>query len=87
MVIFGVLVLIAGCYLAYDRFFVHDNASLEATGTIEATTVELNAKMPGTVKMLSVEAGDRVAKGQLVAELSRNDLNSIQVFYRQGRNH
>lgn len=48
--------------------------AIQATGTIEATTVELNAKVAGTIKTFQVKAGDRIKLGQVVAELTRNDL-------------
>jgi HlyD family secretion protein len=45
-----------------------------ATGTIEATSIDLSAKMPGTIKALNIETGGFVEKEQLVAELERSDL-------------
>lgn len=47
---------------------------IRASGTIEATTVDINARMQGIIKNLALEEGGTVAKDQLVAELSRNDL-------------
>ncbi|WP_027364083.1 HlyD family secretion protein [Desulfotruncus alcoholivorax] len=70
------LVVAVACasYWVYRNYYARDSSLIQATGTIEATTVELTAKLPGTIKMLKVNAGDEVAKGQLVAELSRSDL-------------
>lgn len=51
-----------------------DSLEIQASGTIEATTINLSAKMPGTIKYLEIKSGDQVEKGQLIAELSRNDL-------------
>lgn len=47
---------------------------LMASGTIEATEVDLCAKLSGTIQTIYFQAGDPVKKGQLIAELSRNDL-------------
>lgn len=74
----GLLLVVVLCslgYLGYDRY-IGDKQSdrLEATGTIEATQVELRAKMAGTLRGLTVSAGDAVTKDQLVAEIVRNDL-------------
>lgn len=63
------------CYLGYDRYVKENQPdTLEATGTIEATQVELRAKVAGALRGLAVSAGDPVAKDQLVAEIVRNDL-------------
>jgi HlyD family secretion protein len=70
-----VVVLCSLSYLGYDRY-IGDKQSdrLEATGTIEATQVELRAKVAGTLRGLTVSAGDTVTKDQLIAEIVRNDL-------------
>ncbi len=66
--------VIGGSCWIWKEYFQADHGLIQATGTIEATTVELNAKAAGTVKALTVKAGDTVKKGRLIAELSRNDL-------------
>lgn len=66
-------VLISG-YFIWEKYFTGDQATVEASGTIEATTVELTAKLPGTVQNINIEAGDKIKKGELVAEILRNDL-------------
>ncbi|SFG71188.1 HlyD family secretion protein [Desulfotomaculum arcticum] len=71
-----VLVVAVACvsYWVYRNYYTRDESLIQATGTVEATTVELIAKLPGTIKMMKINAGDEVTGGQLVAELSRNDL-------------
>ena len=68
------LLMAAGVYWAYTRYYQQEDELIRATGTIEATMVELNVKTAGTIARLTVDAGDTVTVGQLVAELSRNDL-------------
>jgi len=69
------LVLLAGAsYWAYNKYFPSANSSILATGTIEATTVDLNLKAAGTIKTLSFQEGDTVRKDQPLAELTRSDL-------------
>ncbi|MEW6621824.1 MAG: efflux RND transporter periplasmic adaptor subunit [Bacillota bacterium] len=58
----------------WRTFFNGDEHVILATGTIEATSVNLHAKLPGSIKVLTIKSGDLVKKDQLVAELSRNDL-------------
>ncbi|MFZ5633402.1 MAG: HlyD family secretion protein [Bacillota bacterium] len=64
----------AGSYWGYTRYAGGRPEGIQASGTIEATEVNLCAKLPGTLEFLSVKAGDMVKKGQLVAGLTRNDL-------------
>ncbi|MBZ4654560.1 MAG: AcrA [Peptococcaceae bacterium] len=72
--ILAVLFLAGSAYWLYGEYFPTKNSMIEATGTIEATSVQLSAKVPGTIKTIAIKAGDHVKKGQLVAEISRNDL-------------
>ncbi len=66
--------LIAAFYWYYHLYKPEDAAVLEASGTIEATSIDLNARLSGTISTYALQEGDAVTKDQLVAELSRNDL-------------
>jgi len=68
------VLLSAGAYFGYTRYGKEKPAGLQATGTIEATQVELRAKLPGTLQNFTVAAGDTLKKDQLVAVVVRNDL-------------
>jgi HlyD family secretion protein len=74
----GLLLVVVLCslgYIGYGRYIKEKQSEgLQATGTIEATQVELRAKVAGTLKGLTISAGDPVVKDQLVAEIVRNDL-------------
>lgn len=75
----GVLVALLGlsAYLGYAGYLkAKQPAALQATGSIEATQVELRAKLPGVLGKITVVAGGPVIKGQLVAEVKRSDLSS-----------
>lgn len=70
-----VAVLGVAGYYGYDRYIGEkQSAGLQATGTIEATQVELRAKVAGTLQKLALAPGEPVKGGQLVAEITRNDL-------------
>jgi len=64
----------AGVFWVYQRYHARETNEIQASGTIEATSVELNARMAGSIKRLSIREGDAVQKGQLVAEMYRSDL-------------
>lgn len=68
------LALLSLGYWGYGRFFGNQPAQIRATGTIEATTVNLTARINGTIQSINFQEGDHVKEGQLVAVLSRNDL-------------
>ena len=63
----------AGFYL-YRHYYSSKPVQLEASGTIEATSVDLKAKTSGTIRDLTLKEGDRIAPGQVAAILERNDL-------------
>lgn len=67
-----VIVVILG-YGAYQMYEGEENI-IEASGTIEATTINVTAKTAGTIRNLQINSGEQVQKGQLLATLSRNDL-------------
>lgn len=69
-----VVLLGSGAYWGYLRYKEGPAQGLEATGTIEATQVQLTAKLPGTLQNFTIKAGDPVKKDQLIATLERNDL-------------
>ncbi len=75
LIIMVVLILIGlASYWTYDHYYRPPNDLLEASGTIEAESVELNVRISGTLVQMAGEEGDSVSKGQVVAELSRKDL-------------
>ncbi|MEN6325332.1 MAG: efflux RND transporter periplasmic adaptor subunit [Syntrophomonas sp.] len=69
-----ILALSLSAYWVYQKYFADTNNLLQASGTIEATSVDLTAKVNGSIKTLNIKEGDSVKSGQLVAELLRNDL-------------
>lgn len=73
-IIILVLLLGAGGYWGYRWYNQAPQVGLPATGTIEATQVQLTAKLPGTLQNFTIKEGDPVKKGQLVGILLRNDL-------------
>jgi HlyD family secretion protein len=48
---------------------------VEAVGSVDAEIVRLNTKYPGRIKEISVDVGDEVKKGEVVAKLSSKELN------------
>ena len=75
LVILLVALMAACAWRAYNWYIKENQPSgLQATGTIEATQLELRAKLPGTLRNFSLTAGDKVKRDQLVAVIDRKDL-------------
>lgn len=68
------VVISAAAYWAYTVYQDKSDSSIKASGTIEATTVDISARNQGVINKLHLEEGSTVARNQLVAELSRSDL-------------
>jgi len=68
------LVLLLGSFYGYRYYSSTQSTGLQASGTIEATTIELNARNSGTIYRLPIEEGQNIKAGQLIAELSREDI-------------
>jgi HlyD family secretion protein len=68
------LVLLGTASYYYLHYYQANDKLLQASGTIEAITVEICARLNGTLQNLTVNEGMQVEKGQLLAELSRSDL-------------
>jgi HlyD family secretion protein len=70
------ITLLAGGYWTYYKYLSASSKDLQASGTIEAVTVDLTTKTAGTIKTLNLKEGDLVKKDQLLAQLARNDLSA-----------
>jgi HlyD family secretion protein len=75
-IVMALVLLGTGSYYYYLHYYQNTDKLLQASGTIEATTVEVCARLNGTLQNLSVSEGMKIEKGQLLAELSRSDLLS-----------
>ncbi|MGI6549092.1 MAG: HlyD family secretion protein [Syntrophomonadales bacterium] len=69
-----VLCLGIGSYYAYQTYFSQKTQDIQASGTIEATIVDLNAPVAGVIKSIAAQEGYELQEGQVAAEISRSDL-------------
>lgn len=75
----GILLILGGAaYWVYTQYLGPPISLIQASGTIEATTVDLTTKAPGTIKMLAFQEGSPVQKQAFLAELTRSDLVAQQ---------
>ena len=71
--IIAAVVLLSG-YLGWEYFYASNDGMVEASGTIEAATVDLRVMIAGKVQNFQVKSGDKVKKADIIAEIQRNDL-------------
>jgi HlyD family secretion protein len=74
IIIIVLLLVVGGAWWIWRAYYAGKTGVIQATGTIEGTDVDLGAKNSGTIETLTVDEGDTVKQGQVVAVLSRNDL-------------
>jgi membrane fusion protein YbhG len=71
-----ILILVVGGYYAVRSLQGNDNGGLTASGTIEATTVNVSPEMAGKVKEVLVEEGQAVKTGDPLLALDDSLLTS-----------
>jgi HlyD family secretion protein len=76
-VIAGVLIVVAitAIFLG-TKWFGKKEVGIIATGTIEVTKVDIAPKLSGYLTELSIRQGDKVNLGQVIARISRVDLEA-----------
>jgi len=75
IVILAVIVAAALAYWGYEKqSSLRETPELTATGTIEATQVDLCSKLAGTLQSITINEGESVKKNQLIGTIIRNDL-------------
>ncbi len=75
LVVLAVLLAAGGAYFVLPRARA-DRNRIDGSGTIEATQVDVAPKVAGRVTGLPVREGDRVQRGQVVAELDHEELDA-----------
>lgn len=74
--IFVLMILLIIAFGVYKGFFLPSKNVLTATGTIEATSVNITARLPGPITNIYFSDGDMVKKNDLVSIQERNDLKA-----------
>ncbi|GGO80303.1 hemolysin secretion protein D [Marinobacterium nitratireducens] len=74
--LFGALVITAAAAGGYALWAISNPASLVVQGEVEATRIDLAARVSGRVTEVPVDFGDRVTKGQLVVVLESPQLDA-----------
>lgn len=70
-----IILLLAGSVTVYKLYF-NKTDGITATGTIEVTRADITPKTSGYLKELKIVEGDSVKRGQVVATISRPDLEA-----------
>jgi len=78
LIIAVIVILVISTVAAYQYLTSHRNdGMLELSGTVEVTEVNVGFKMPGRIAGLHAEEGQRVGRGDRLADLDSAELRSI----------
>ncbi len=75
LVIAGIIIISLIGLTAFKLWY-REEEGISATGTIEVTQVDVAPKVNGYLNGLTIEAGDAVQNGKVIAKVSRADLES-----------
>jgi len=70
-ILLGILFVIALCWYL---FTAQRSADLQLIGTVDANEVIISSRIPGRIQTLTVDEGDDVRAGQLIATIESDDL-------------
>ena len=70
-VLLGILLVIALCWYFFST---RQTSDLQLIGTVDANEVVVSSRIPGRIQTLTVDEGDNVTAGQLIATIQSDDL-------------
>ncbi len=76
--VFMILGLLTLGSLIWYLFTARTSGDLKLIGTVDANEVLVSAKIPGRIQTLSVEEGQTVKAGQLIAVIESDDLDAAR---------
>src|SRR5277367_139290 len=72
----GVLFVIPLCWYFFST---NRSGDLQLIGTVDANEVVVSSRIPGRIETLTVDEGDDVKAGQLIATIQSDDLAAARV--------
>ena len=76
--VFLILGILTAGSLVWYLLTTHRSSDLELIGTVDANEVLVSSKIPGRIQTLTVDEGDTVKAGQLIAVIESEDLQAAQ---------
>lgn len=76
--VFIILGLLTVCSLIWYLLTAKTSGDLHLIGTVDANFVQVSARIPGRIQTLTVQEGDDVKAGQLIAVIESDDLQAAQ---------
>jgi HlyD family secretion protein len=70
-ILLGILLVIALCWYFFST---NRSGDLQLIGTVDANEVIISSRIPGRIQTLTVDEGDDVRAGQLIATIESEDL-------------
>ncbi|HEY1253851.1 MAG TPA: biotin/lipoyl-binding protein, partial [Terracidiphilus sp.] len=76
--VFLILGLLTVGSLIYYFYTVRPTSNLKLIGTVDANEVVVSSKIPGRIQTLTVDEGQQVQAGQLIAIIESDDLQAAR---------
>jgi multidrug resistance efflux pump len=71
LILMGILLIVSLCWYLFST---NRSSDLQLIGTVDANEVVVSSRIPGRIQTLTVDEGDSVATGQLLATIQSDDL-------------
>jgi len=75
IIVIGIVILALAGVIGY-KLYLPKEKGITATGTVEITLADIVPKTNGYMSELSIQVGDTIKAGQVIAHISRNDLKA-----------
>jgi HlyD family secretion protein len=82
LIVVALALLIATLYFEVFRHLGEDSSTIEGSGTIEVTEIEIASKIAGRVVSIPKEEGAAVQQGELIVKLEYDELNAQRISAR-----
>ncbi len=71
LILMGILLVVSLCWYLFST---ERSTDLQLIGTVDANEVVVSSRIPGRIQTLTVDEGDTVQAGQLIATIQSDDL-------------
>lgn len=71
LILMGILLIVSLCWYFFST---NRTSDLQLIGTVDANEVVVSSRIPGRIQTLTVDEGDSVTAGQLIATIQSDDL-------------
>jgi multidrug resistance efflux pump len=75
LILMGILLIVSLCWYLFST---KHSSDLQLIGTVDANEVVVSSRIPGRIQTLTVDEGDSVTAGELLATIQSDDLAAVR---------